>query len=112
MKCFILSAWRSLTSVKQPKRRGAGAKRTLRLENLEDRFTPAGISLAAGVITIDGTSKADVVKVELLANDPESILDDRYRVSISNTSGSLALFYDRFKPGDVCLLYTSDAADE
>jgi hypothetical protein len=73
MKSVILNAWRALTSTTQTKAHRRRSNRPLRLEPLEDRYTPANITLAAGVVTIDGSSKDDVSFVELVANNNESI---------------------------------------
>ena len=94
MKSLIQSIWHALALKTQRQRRVCDRKRSMRLEQLEERYNPSGITLSAGVITITGSDKADVSKVELVTNDNESVLDDRYKVSISNPSGSLTLPWD------------------
>ena len=65
------------------------------LEALEDRWMPAAISLSgAGVITINGAQYNDIAKVEMELNNPNTTLDDRIKVSLSNDFGSLTVWYD------------------
>jgi len=92
MKSLIQNIWHALAPKKQRMRRGCERKRSMRLEQLEDRYNPSGITLSAGVITIAGSDKADVAKVELINADNESVLDDQYKVSLTNPSGSFAVF--------------------
>lgn len=77
---------------------GSRSKKHLALgvEALEARTVPAQISYNAGVITIDGSNKNDVAKVEIETNDAANPLDDRVRVSISNSSGSTTVWFDRY----------------
>lgn len=82
-------------------RRGVSTHGKLKLESLDDRIVPASITLNAGVITISGSNQADVAKVELEVHDPETPLDDRYRVSLSNPNGSTTVWFDLFKPGSM-----------
>jgi hypothetical protein len=85
-------------------RRRAPARRQLNMESLGDRLVPANISLNAGIITISGSAKADVAKVELEVHNPETPFDDRIRASISNQSGSTTIWYDLYKPGSTPIL--------
>ncbi len=54
----------------------------LNLEQLQDHIVPANISLSNGTISVDGTSKDDVVKIELEQHNPKSVIDDRVKVSL------------------------------
>src|SRR5690348_10390333 len=69
------------------------------MEALEDRLLRAHIGLESGVISIEGSERNDVAKVEVELHNPSTALDDRLKVSLANDFGSTTIWYDLYKPG-------------